>query len=121
MGTGLGAGLILNGAIYHGTSDSAGEVGHIRLSEEGPTEYGKVGSWEAFACGAGISKLAHLRNPQQFPDTTPTAEIVHRALAGDPPALAIIHEVGLWMGKGLAVLVDLLNPEMIIVGTLGSF
>jgi glucokinase len=61
MGTGLGAGLILNGAIYHGTTDSAGEVGHIRISEEGPTEYGKVGSWEAFACGAGISKLAYLR------------------------------------------------------------
>jgi glucokinase len=119
MGTGLGAGLILNGAIYHGTTDAAGEVGHIRLSDEGPTEYGKVGSWEAFACGAGISKLAHLRNPQEFPPTTQTADIVNRALAGDPPAAAIIHEVGTWMGKGLAILVDVLNPEVIIIGTLG--
>lgn len=119
MGTGLGAGLILNGAIYHGATDSAGEVGHIRLAEEGPTEYGKVGSWEAFACGAGIVKLGYLRNPQEFPLTTTTSDIVRRALAGDPPALDLIHEVGLWMGKGLAILVDLLNPEVIIIGTLG--
>ena len=119
MGTGLGAGFILNGAIYHGTTDSAGEVGHIRLSEEGPSEYGKIGSWEAFACGAGISKLAHLRNPQEFPASTPTSEIINRALAGDPPAVALIQEVGYWMGKGLAILVDLLNPEVIIIGTLG--
>lgn len=119
MGTGLGAGLILNGAIYHGSTDSAGEVGHIRLSEEGPTEYGKVGSWEAFACGAGIQKLAHLRNPQEFPPTTTTSDIVRRSLAADPAALDLMHEVGMWMGKGLAILVDLLNPEVIIIGTLG--
>jgi glucokinase len=119
MGTGLGAGLILNGSIYHGTTDSAGEVGHIRLSEEGPTEYGKVGSWEAFACGAGILKLANLRNPREFPLTTTTADIVGRALAGNPAALELIHEVGIWLGKGLAILVDLLNPEVIIIGTLG--
>jgi glucokinase len=119
MGTGLGAGFILNGAIYHGTTDSAGEVGHIRLANEGPEEYGKVGSWEAFACGAGIAKLAHLRNPQAFPGTVTTAEIIRGALAGDPAALEIIHEVGEWMGKGLAILVDVLNPEVIVIGTLG--
>jgi glucokinase len=119
MGTGLGAGLILNGAIYHGTTDSAGEAGHIRLSEEGPKEYGKVGSWEAFASGAGILKLAYLHNPQEFPPATTTADIIRRALAGEQPALELIHEVGIWMGKGLAILVDLLNPEVIIIGTLG--
>ncbi len=119
MGTGLGAGIILNGAIYHGSTDSAGEVGHLRLADEGPTEYGKVGSWEAFACGVGIPKLANLRNPKEFPVGTPTAEIVIKALAGYPPAVELIHEVGTWMGKGLAILVDILNPDLIIVGTLG--
>jgi glucokinase len=119
MGTGLGAGLILNGAIFHGSSDAAGEVGHIRLAEEGPTEYGKVGSWEAFACGAGIVKLAHLRNPQAFPAGIKTAEVVKRALAGEEAAVNLIHEVGEWMGKGLAILVDLLNPDVIVIGTLG--
>ncbi|MCX6080601.1 MAG: ROK family protein [Chloroflexi bacterium] len=119
MGTGLGAGIILNGAIYHGASGSAGEVGHVRLSDDGPTEYGKVGSWEAFASGAGIAKLAHLRNPQAFPASTTTSDVVQRSLDGDPVTLEIIHEVGTWMGKGLAILVDVLNPEMIIIGTLG--
>jgi glucokinase len=119
MGTGLGAGLILNGTIYHGATDSAGEVGHIRLSEEGPTEYGKVGSLEAFASGAGIQKLAYLRNPQEFSSTTTTPEIIQRALAGDPAAVELMHEVGTWLGKGLAIMVDMLNPEVIIIGTLG--
>lgn len=119
MGTGLGAGLILNGAIYHGASGSAGEVGHVRLSDTGPTEYGKVGSWEAFASGAGIAKLAYLRNPLAFSESITTSEIVQRALDGDPVTLDLIHEVGTWMGKGLAILVDVLNPELIIIGTLG--
>ena len=119
MGTGLGAGIILNGEIYHGSTDSAGEVGHIRLSEEGPTEYGKDGSWEAYGSGAGIQKLAYLRNPLQFPITTTTGDIIQRALKGDPAAVELIGEVGTWLGKGLAILVDLLNPEVIIIGTLG--
>jgi len=119
MGTGLGAGLILNGAIYHGASDAAGEVGHIRLSDEGPEEYGKVGSWEAFACGAGIVKLAQLRFPDAFPPRITTPELIERVLAGESQALAVIHEVGYWMGRGLAILVDILNPDVIIIGTLG--
>jgi glucokinase len=119
LGTGLGAGIILNGAIYHGSTDSAGEVGHIRLSEQGPEEYGKVGSWEAFSSGAGIAKLASLRKPAEFPSGTSTGEVVKRALAGDAAALEIIHEAGEWLGKGLAVLVDILNPELVVVGTLG--
>jgi glucokinase len=119
MGTGLGAGIILNGAIYHGSTDSAGEVGHIRLSEEGPEEYGKVGSWEAFSCGSGIARLARLRNPAAFAEGTTTGEVVKRSLAGDPAAVEIIREAGEWLGKGMAILVDILNPELIIVGTLG--
>lgn len=119
VGTGLGAGLILNGAIYHGSTDAAGEAGHIRLAQDGPEEYGKVGSWEAFSSGAGIAKLACLRRPADFPPGTSTGEVVRRALAGDPPARAVIQEAGEWLGKGLAILVDLLNPELIIIGTLG--
>ena len=119
MGTGLGAGIILDGAIYHGASDMAGEVGHMRVSETGPEEYGKVGSWEAFASGSGLAKLAVLRDPAAFPPGTPPSEVIRRALAGDPPALAVVRESGEWLGKGLAVLVDILNPEVIVIGTLG--
>lgn len=52
FGTGLGAGLILNGRLYSGTNDNAGEIGHIRLEEFGPSGYGKSGSFEGFAVAA---------------------------------------------------------------------
>ena len=58
FGTGLGAGLILNGRLYEGTSDSAGELGHIRLAPFGPVGYGKGGSFEGFCSGNGIAQLA---------------------------------------------------------------
>jgi glucokinase len=119
MGTGLGAGIILNGVIYHGSSDAAGEVGHIRMADQGPVEYGKVGSWEAFCSGSGIVKFAKMRSPDLWGPQTTTHEIVQRALAGDTSAIELIDEVGTWLGKGLALLVDILNPDMIIIGTLG--
>src|SRR4030067_2001556 len=85
MGTGLGAGIILDGNIYHGTTDSAGEVGHVRIAEYGPVEYGKVGSWESFCSGAGIAKLAHQIDPQYWPEGTSTQQIVQGALTREPP------------------------------------
>lgn len=119
MGTGLGAGLILDGAIYHGTTDAAGEVGHVRVAEDGPLEYGKAGSWEGYASGSGLAKLARLRHPAVFGEGVTPAEVIQRALAGEPEALAVVRESGEWLGKGLALLVDVLNPEVIIIGTLG--
>ena len=119
MGTGLGAGIILNGAIFHGSSDAAGEVGHVRMADDGPVEYGKAGSWEGFCSGAGILKLARLRFPDIWGPEFTTRDVVQRALAGDPPAVELIDEVGHWLGKGLAALVDILNPDVIVIGTLG--
>src|SRR5690606_15592063 len=58
FGTGMGAGLILNGQLYSGTNDLAGEVGHIRLAPDGPVGYGKAGSFEGFCSGGGIKQLA---------------------------------------------------------------
>jgi glucokinase len=89
------------------------------MSDTGPLAYGKAGSWEAFASGYGIAQLAHMRNPAEFPaDVSPSA-VIQRALASDPAALAVVNEAGEWLGKGLALLVDILNPEVIIIGTLG--
>jgi glucokinase len=118
-GTGLGAGIILNGRIYRGSTDTAGEIGHIRIAEDGPLEYGKAGSWEGFCSGAGLAKLAHLRQPQRWTEDTTTREIVALARADDPDAVELVTEMGTWLGKGLAILVDILNPQAIIVGTLG--
>ena len=61
FGTGLGAGLILDGKLYAGTNDNAGELGHIRLSDFGPVGYGKCGSFEGFASGGGIAQLARFK------------------------------------------------------------
>lgn len=119
MGTGLGAGLILNGRIYHGSSDMAGEVGHIRMAERGPTAYGKIGSWEAFSSGSGLVRLAHFMQPERWRTNLTTRELIDYAQEGEPAALAVVTEAGRWFGYGLAILVDLLNPDVIVVGTLG--
>ena len=58
FGTGMGAGLILDGKLYSGTCGTAGEVGHIRLDADGPAAYGKAGSFEGFCSGAGIAAMA---------------------------------------------------------------
>jgi glucokinase len=119
MGTGLGAGLILNGRLYRGSNDQAGEVGHVRLADAGPVGYGKIGSWEAFSSGDGLVKLAHWRQPGRWPENITTRELISGALEGDPAARDVISEAGRWFGHGLAILVDLLNPEVIVIGTLG--
>src|SRR5947207_4573182 len=66
FGTGLGAGIIVNGQILHGATDTAGEVGHWRLSPEGPVGFGKAGSWEGFASGKGLVQLASKMFPKRW-------------------------------------------------------
>lgn len=132
FGTGMGAGLILNGALYAGTNDLAGEVGHIRLAEDGPVGYGKAGSFEGFCSGGGIARLAEKMvceqiiagNPPAFCRTwaeleTITAQKVGEAAqAGDPLALEIFKIVGEKLGHGLAILMDILNPQKIVIGSI---
>ena len=60
FGTGMGAGLILDGRLYAGTNDMAGEAGHMRLAPDGPEGYGKRGSFEGFCSGGGIRQLAQM-------------------------------------------------------------
>ena len=60
FGTGLGAGLILDGKLYRGASNMAGEAGHIRLASFGPVGYGKAGSFEGFCSGGGIAQLGRM-------------------------------------------------------------
>lgn len=118
FGTGLGAGLIVNGRIVHGVTDTAGEVGHWRLSERGPVGFGKAGSWEGFASGAGLVLLAHEMFPQRWSAETPIRELVTAMLKDDTDALAVAAEAGKWMGRGMALLVDALNPQLIVLGSL---
>ena len=118
FGTGLGAGLIINGQVLHGATDTAGEVGHLRLAWEGPTGFGKAGSWEGFASGQGLVELAAQMFPRRWSQGSAIREVVEAMLADDPQALAVAAEAGKWMGRGMALLVDTLNPQMIVLGSL---
>ena len=132
FGTGLGAGVILDGNLYTGASDMAGELGHIRLSESGPVGYGKMGSFEGFCSGGGIAQLARMfllqelqrgKKPDLCPhveqlDTITTADVGRAAQAGDPLALRILQAAGEQLGKGLSIVIDLLNPERIVIGSI---
>ena len=118
FGTGLGAGLIVNGQVLRGATDTAGEVGHLRLAWEGPVGFGKAGSWEGFASGKGLVELASRMFPGRWSRESPIREVVEAMLADDPQALEVAAEAGMWMGRGMALLVDTLNPQIIALGSL---
>ena len=114
FGTGLGAGVILDGRLYSGFNDMAGEVGHIRLAEDGPVGYSKAGSFEGFCSGAGMVSLAR----QLGLEVRDARQVFEAAMAGNPAALKVVETTGKYLGRGLAMLVDLLNPERIVIGSI---
>lgn len=132
FGTGLGAGLILDEKLYAGTNDNAGEVGHIRLDNFGPVGYGKAGSFEGFCSGGGIAQLARLKAMEKlqmgekvsFCKRTSELELItaqgvaEAANSGDPIALEVYGICGAYLGKGISVLMDILNPECIVIGSI---
>ncbi len=130
-GTGLGCGLIVDGRLYGGTNDMAGEAWHIRLAPLGPRGYGKSGSFEGFCSGGGIGRLAGMmlrdadRRGRQSCLFAPWLEepltakaVAEAAHAGDALACEILHCAGSRLGEGLSVLIDVLNPEVIVLGSL---
>jgi len=119
MGTGFGAGLILNGQLYRGTNDCAGEIGHIRIAENGPLCYGKAGSLEGFGSGSGIAKLAHLMYPEIWNESTTVIEVYNAYENDSNEARAVFERAGFYLGRGLAILADTLNPERLILGGIG--
>ena len=119
MGTGFGAGLILDGRLYRGTTDVAGEMGHVRMAEDGPPAYGKPGSMEGFASGPGLSALARMVCPETWPDGISPAELAALYRAGNTEARLVLARASRYLGRGFALLADLLNPERIIVGGIG--
>lgn len=118
FGTGLGAGMIVNGQVLHGASDTAGEVGHWRLAPTGPVGFGKKGSWEGFASGQGLVEVASRMYPHRWSSGMPIRELVDAMLNDDPEALDVVREAGEWMGRGMALLVDAFNPQIIVLGSL---
>lgn len=131
FGTGFGAGLILNGRLYSGIDDGAGEVGHVRIRSTGPVGYGKSGSLEGFCSGGGIAQLAQMKAMEKIQMGEKVAFLANRDLnsltakiigeaadAGDSLAREILRISGEHLGRGLAILLDLLNLECIVIGSI---
>ena len=129
MGTGLGAGIIIERKLYSGSSGMAGEVGHVRLTRTGPVGYRKAGSVEGWASGAGMAQLAErmLQTARKNGRKSllldlPTGHKVtakdfgQAAAKGDAVACRIIVACGKKLGLALAILVDVLNPDRIVIG-----
>jgi glucokinase len=132
FGTGMGAGLILNGQLYEGASDMAGEIGHLRLADTGPVGFGKAGSFEGYCSGGGIARLGRMMAEERWSKGEPvgycasadqvediTAEGIGRAAqAGDAVAMEVFRRSGHYLGVGLSILMDTLNPEVIVIGSI---
>ncbi len=132
MGTGLGAGIIADGRLLRGAAGQAGEIGHVRLSAEGPVGYRKAGSVEGWASGGGMAQVAaeETRAALRRGEGTLLAarlaasgsltarDVAEAAQAGDAVAARILAATGTRLGEAMAILVDLLNPEKIVVGGL---
>ena len=131
FGTGMGAGIIIDGKIYNGANGNAGEVGHMRMERFGPIGYGKIGSYEGFASGGGIAMSARNLAIEQLQqgksvgychsyaelETVTAKTVADAARAGDATAIEVYRLCGEMLGRGLSILVDVLNPECIVIGS----
>lgn len=131
FGTGLGAGLILNGRLYSGTNDNAGEIGHIRLTEKGPVGYNKMGSAEGWCSGGGIAQIGKMAVEAElaagkYPRLLEAAGSIENITAklignlaeteNDKLCVEVYRICGEKLGYVLSILIDILNPEIIVIG-----
>ena len=123
VSTGIGSGIILDGKIWHGVKDGAGEVGHMTLLPDGPVcGCGNRGCLEALASGPSIARRARealatgqpsrLRAAGDFT----AADVVHLAQEGDAIAAEVWNETVEYLGLGVAAIVTILAPERVVIG-----
>jgi glucokinase len=132
MGTGFGAGVIADGHLLSGARGQAGEIGHVRLTASGPVGYNKAGSVEGWVSGGGMAQVARLAveaaiaggettilaAKQRASGVLTAKDVADAANNGDALAQRIIYDTGDRLGEALAILVDLFNPERIVIGGL---
>ena len=128
LSTGIGGGIIINDKIYTGASGTAGEIGHMTIDDHGLLcNCGNRGCWETLASGTALAKKARLQIKEGVRTSIldyasgdiekVTAEVIHKAAqAGDSLAEELIVRVGYYVGVGLASLINLFNPELIVIG-----
>lgn len=128
VSTGIGSGVIIDGEIYTGTSGTAGELGHMTINDNGPLcNCGNNGCWESLASGTALAKEARRRIDEGARTSIVdymsgdvgqvTAEVIHQAAQdGDGVAREIIQLGAYYLGVGLANLLNIFNPEVIVIG-----
>ena len=121
FGTGIGSGFILDNKLYTGHNGMAGEIGHVRLSENGPIGYNKPGSVEGYVAGGNICVWAKDfiinkdTNLNKYKELT-TKDIAIEANKGDKTALEIFDEVANRLGEAISILLDILNLDIVVIG-----
>lgn len=124
VGRGLGAGLVMRGQLYHGSADGAGEVGHLTVSASHglPCHCGNSGCLETLISRDALADVAARIGVQpRGGRTSPSAEdLVQAARAGDAAAEAALREAGRHLGLGVAALVNVVNPELVVLGGLAA-
>ena len=126
LGTGLGTGFVFDGRVYRGWNGFAGESGHMTVEMSGPEHVtGASGPWEYYASGTGLGRLARQAAAQGDLDAAISAagsvdairgEHIHKLVAaGDGDALAVLDEFCRCTAVGVANLVHVLDPEMVVI------
>ena len=132
MGTGMGGGVIAEGRLLRGFTDMGGEIGHLRLADEGPVGFGKAGSFEGFCSGGGIQRQAAAYTqrlvaqgcaPAWVRDGCSEEDLDAKLMAeyarrGDVQAREFMDFIGKMLGRGLALLADAFNPARIVIGSI---
>lgn len=128
LGTGVGGGVIVNGQLVHGAKDTAGEIGHLKVEEDGfACTCGRNGCLETVASATGIVSLAK-QEAKHYVETSPLAQgITHgqtitakfvfdNIKLNDPLAEAVLNRVGKYLGTACANIANILNPSTIVIG-----
>ncbi len=130
LGTGIGGGIVMDGRLQRGAHGVAGEWGHMRVVPDGRLcACGNRGCWEQYASGSALGQTA-----REVAGTSPAAaalllervegqasrltgeDVARAAYDGDPLALELVTEVGVWLGQGIADLAAVLDPEVVVIG-----
>ncbi|MCU0627073.1 MAG: ROK family protein [Gemmatimonadaceae bacterium] len=127
IGTGIGGGIVIDGQLYHGASDVAGEIGHVTIDSTGRRcKCGNYGCLEAYASGPAIAERAREAMWGEEPGvlwrlvegdvSRITAQMVYAASKqGDPIAIDVVRETARYLGAGIGALLNVLNPEVVVL------
>ncbi len=127
LGTGIGGGIVLNGRIYHGISDVAGEIGHMTIDSTGrKCKCGNYGCLEAYASGPAIALRAVegieagaetllIEMVDNHLDSITAATVYEAVVQGDPYATEVMKDTAKFLGTGIANIINILNPEMVVI------